>query len=137
MNNIKVKFECDSSEYMELRNKSVWVAVHNKLVIMKNKRSRRKEGWIEKLITELYCSTGIYHVSLNREDKDKIVINFFDFNLIGSYGFSQEECCNDIGNVGEMLKKVMRKYRLKDYIFIYKFEPLGVEKEFLKLSDFI
>ena len=55
MNNIKVKFECDSSEYMELRNKSVWVAVHNKLVIMKNKRSRRKEGWIEKLITELYC----------------------------------------------------------------------------------
>ena len=42
MNNIKVKFECDSSEYMELRNKSVWVAVHNKLVIMKNKRSRRK-----------------------------------------------------------------------------------------------
>ena len=113
MNNIKVKFECDSSEYMELRNKSVWVAVHNKLVIMKNKRSRRKEGWIEKLITELYCSTGIYHVSLNREDKDKIVINFFDFNLIGSYGFSQEECCNDIGNVGEMLKKVMRKFRLK------------------------
>ncbi len=67
----------------------------------------------------------IYHVSLNREDKDKIVINFFDFNLIGSYGFSQEECCNDIGNVGEMLKKVMRKFRLKDYIFIYKFEPLG------------
>ncbi|MCX0380885.1 hypothetical protein [Clostridium perfringens] len=109
MNNIKVKFECDSSEYMELRNKSVWVAVHNKLVIMKNKRSRRKEGWIEKLITELYCSTGIYHVSLNREDKDKIVINFFDFNLIGSYGFSQEECCNDIGNVGEMLKKSNEK----------------------------
>ena len=36
-----------------------------------------------------------------------------------------------------MLKKVMRKFRLKDYIFIYKFEPLGVEKEFLKLSDFI
>lgn len=24
MNNIKVKFECDSSEYMELRNKSVY-----------------------------------------------------------------------------------------------------------------
>ena len=66
-----------------------------------------------------------------------LLINFFDFNLIGSYGFSQEECCNDIGNVGEMLKKVMRKFRLKDYIFIYKFEPLGVEKEFLKLSDFI
>lgn len=42
MNNIKVKFECDSSEYMELRNKSVWVAVHNKLVIMKNKSNRRK-----------------------------------------------------------------------------------------------
>lgn len=42
MNNIKVKFECEPSEYMELRNKSVWVAIHNKLVIMKNKRSRRK-----------------------------------------------------------------------------------------------
>ncbi|MGM8203855.1 hypothetical protein ACSXEQ_00415 [Clostridium perfringens] len=44
MNNIKIKFECEPSEYMELRNKSVWVAIHNKLVIMKNKRSRRKEG---------------------------------------------------------------------------------------------
>ena len=50
MNNIKVKFECDSSEYMELRNKSVWVAVHNKLVIMKNKRSKERR-MDRKLIT--------------------------------------------------------------------------------------
>ena len=48
-----------------------------------------------------------------------------------------KEVIKDEGQQKEMLKKVMRKFRLKDYIFIYKFEPLGVEKEFLKLSDFI
>ncbi|EGT3616822.1 hypothetical protein FHH43_11365 [Clostridium perfringens] len=129
MNNINIKFECEPSEYMELRNKSVWVPIHNKLVIRKNKRSRRKEGWIQKLVTELYYATDIYYVTLNREEEDKIVIDFFDFNLIGASGFSQEECCNDIGYVGELLKKVMRKFRLKDYIFTYNFEPLGVTQE--------
>lgn len=123
MNKINIKFECEPSEYMELRNKSVWVPIHNELVIRKNIRSRRKEGWIQRLVTEIQDAIDSYYVTLNREEEDKIVIDFYDCNLIGGPGFSQEECCNDVFNLEEPLKKVMRKFRLKDYIFTYNFEP--------------
>lgn len=123
MNNINIKFECESSKYMELRNERVWVAIHNKLVIMKNKRSRRKEKWVQKLVAEIQDITDYYDVILNREEEYKIVIDFIDFNLIGGIGYSQEECCNDVFNLEEPLKKVMRKFNMENYIFTYNFEP--------------
>lgn len=128
MNNVKIQFECEPSEYMELRDKEVWVDVRKQLIIKKNMRSKRKEGWIEKLVTEIEVITRCDYITFY-ETNDAIIVDFYDFILAGGEGSNQEDCCRDLHYTIESIKKVIRKFRINKYELIHIFRPEGITVE--------
>lgn len=136
MEKVKIQFECNPSEFMQEKDRKVWVDVHKQLIVIKNKRSRRKEGWIKKLVYELADAIDSEYECFN-ETEDNVVIDFYHFHMFGYIGASQEICCKRCMCVPEEIKKVLRKFRVKDYELIYDFKPEGNEpnKEYINIDE--
>lgn len=129
MKRIQVQFTCEASRYSELKDKAVWVDCKKQIVIEKNKRSKRKEGWIEKLIMEIYKATQSDDIVFN-ETEESIIIEFYHFvYLQGMPGEFQEKCYESLSYRAELVDKVMRKFRIKNYSLTHIFEPLGLIEE--------
>lgn len=128
MGNIKVQFKCSPSEFIEMRDKKVWISEYQKLILDKSIGKRRKEGWIDRLVNELDTSMKSDYSHFN-ETESKIIIELWDFNRYGLPGESQGMCCEE-GLYGlENIKNVLKKFRIKNYELIYEFSPRGCEKD--------
>lgn len=130
MEKVKFQFTCEASEYKELKDKAVWTDCRKQIVIEKNRRSKRKEGWIEKLVMEIHEATISDYTDFYETEKS-IIIDFYHFVYIGIQGEFQEDCYKFLSNMGDRVEKVMRKFRIKDYSLIHIFQPFGVEKEII------
>lgn len=128
MKRVKLQFTCEASRYKELKDKAVWVDCKKQIVIEKNKRSKRKEGWIEKLVMEINKATQSDYTVFN-ETEENIIIDFYHFVYLGSIGEFQENCYELLSCMGEVVDKVMRKFRIKNYSLIHIFEPFGANRE--------
>ena len=142
MKRIQVQFTCEASRYNELKDKAVWLDYKKQIVIEKNKRSKRKEGWIEKLVMEIANATQCDDIVFN-ETEESIIIEFYDCVFLGGMpGEFQEKCYKSLSYRAELVDKVMRKFRIKNYILTHIFEPLGLikeddEKTFLDEKDIV
>ena len=129
MEKVKFQFTCEASEYKELKDKAVWTDCRKQIVIEKNKRSKRKEGWIEKLVMEIANATQCDDIVFN-ETEESIIIEFYDCVFLGGMpGEFQEKCYQSLSYRAELVDKVMRKFRIKNYRLTHIFEPLGLIKE--------
>lgn len=142
MKRIEIQFTCEASRYNELKDKDVWLDYNKQIVIEKYKIRKRKEGWIENLAIEIENATKSDYAVFN-ETEESIIINFYDsLFLQGMPGKFQEECYKSLSYMAELVDKVMRKFRIKNYRLTHIFEPLGrieedVEKTFLDEKDIV
>ena len=130
MEDTRVQFICEASRYMEMKDKDVWIHFQKQIVIKKNKKKKKKEGWIENLAIEIAIATESDDVVFN-ETEESIIIDFFHCaHLQGIFqGEFQEQCCKALNWIAEAVKKVMKKFRIKNYSLTYIFEPYGKTAE--------
>ncbi|MDZ5001569.1 hypothetical protein GNF79_21460, partial [Clostridium perfringens] len=66
-NNIKISFNCNVDEFIEIKEKDMWFLNRIKLII-DTKKMRRKEGWLDKLEAQITADCDGADIQKNRDN---------------------------------------------------------------------
>lgn len=117
MDKFKIQFNCEVDYFFEMEEINKWQSSHKILIIEKSPRMKRKEGWIERVGNKIPCEYYEYY-----ENDRYVIIDIYDFEQYW-YPISKNECYERIVQEHDKYKKVLSGLRIKNYEFIYDFNP--------------